>query len=108
MTETADRRMHILEKLIARKHDTMERLATEFGVSRMTIYRDLQVLSCSHPITAQKGGAGGVRIADGYRLGMKYLNAQQTALLETLSENLSGDDLITMQSILKTFSKSTC
>ena len=108
MTETNDRRMQILETLIVRRHETMERLATEFGVSRMTIFRDLQVLSCSHPITAQKGGAGGVRIADGYRLGMKYLNEQQTALLETLSETLSGENLKTMQSIIKTFSRPNC
>ena len=108
MTETADRRMQILQKLIARKHDTMEHLADEFGVSRMTIFRDLQILSCSYPITAQKGGSGGVRIADGYRLGMKYLNAQQTNLLEKLSETLSGENLKTMQSILKTFSPPNC
>ena len=108
MTETTERRMRILEHLIARKQDTMEHLATEFGVSRMTIFRDLQVLSCSHPITAQKGGSGGVRIADGSRLGMKYLNEQQTTLLETLSETLSGENLKIMQSIIKTFSRPSC
>lgn len=104
MIATNDRRMQILEALIVRKQDTMENLASEFGVSRMTIYRDIQVLSCSYPITAHKGGAGGVRIDDGYRLGMKYLNEQQSLLLKKLSENLSGDELSIMQSILKTFS----
>ena len=104
MTATNDRRMQILDILILRKQETMDNLANEFGVSRMTIFRDIQVLSCSYPITAHKGGAGGVRIADGYRLGMKYLNEQQAALLKSLSESLSGEDLATMQSILKTFS----
>ena len=52
-----------------------------------------------------KGGGGGVRVMDGYYIGMKYLNSGQAALLEKLSETLSGDELLTMQSILKTFSK---
>ena len=42
---------------------------------------------------------------DGYYIGMKYLNSGQAALLEKLFETLSGDELLMMQSILKTFSK---
>ena len=103
MTTTNDRRMLILETLIERKQETMERLAMEFGVTRMTIYRDIQVLSCSYPITTNAGGAGGVRISHDFRLGKKYLTSKQATLLQKLSQNLEGEDLMTMNEILSTF-----
>ena len=43
---------------------------------------------------------GGVRVADGYYLGRKYLKPDQQELLKRLSENLTGEDLATMNSIL--------
>lgn len=104
MIVTNDRRMQILEALIGRKSDTMAHLAEEFGVSRMTIFRDIQVLSCSYPIITRVGGSGGVSLTDGYRLGMKYMTGSQTALLKRLSETLTGEDLLTMHSIIRTFS----
>lgn len=105
MRSTTERRQSILEVLCLRRFDTIDHLADEFGVSRRTIRYDLEVLQCSYPIETLKGGGGGVRVMDGYYIGMKYLNSGQAALLEKLSETLSGDELLTMQSILKTFSK---
>ena len=105
MRSTTERRQSILEVLCLRRFDTIDHLANEFGVSRRTIRYDLEVLQCSYPIETVKGGGGGVRVMDGYYIGMKYLNSGQAALLEKLSETLSGDELLTMQSILKTFSK---
>ena len=58
----------------------------------------------TYPITTFQGGGGGIKIAEGYRLGMKYMTSKQKALLERLSESLSGEELVTMHSILKTFS----
>ena len=105
MKNTAERRMLILQRLCECRYDCVKNLARDFHVSYNTIRSDIQVLSCSFPIYTSQGAGGGVRIMDGYRLGMKYLTAEQTDLLERLSENLMGDDLLTMQSILKTFSK---
>ena len=105
MRSTTERRQSILEVLCLRRFDTIDHLADEFGVSRRTIRYDLEVLQCSYPIETVKGGGGGVRVMDGYYIGMKYLNSGQAALLEKLSETLSGDELLTLQSILKTFSK---
>ena len=105
MRSTTERRQSILEVLCLRRFDTIDHLADEFGVSRRTIRYDLEVLQCSYPIETLKGGGGGVRVMDGYYIGMKYLNSRQATLLEKLSETLSGDELLTMQSILKTFSK---
>ena len=107
MKNTAERRMLILQRLCECRYDCVKNLARDFHVSYNTIRSDIQVLSCSFPIYTSQGAGGGVRIMDGYRLGMKYLTAEQTDLLERLSENLTGEELLIMQSILKTFSKPT-
>ena len=99
-----ERRMEILEKLCVRRFDTVGHLSNEFGVSRNTIKNDILVLSCSYPIYTTQGNGGGIHIKDGYRLGMKYLSEKQTSLLEKLSCNLAGEELITMKELLKTFS----
>lgn len=104
MRSTTERRQLILEALCRRRFDTMKNLSNEFGVSVRTIYYDLEVLQCSYPIVTVRGGSGGVRVMDGFYLGMKYMTNEQTALLKKLSETLSGDELSTMQSILKIFS----
>ena len=99
-----ERRMCILYVLLEKRKDSLQRLSEEFQVSRWTIMRDVQELSRSHPISTKPGVGGGVEIMDGYRLGMKYLTAEQAALLDSLSEHLTGEELLIMQSILKTFS----
>ena len=104
-----ERRMKILDILLRKRQVKLAELQLQFNRSRSTAKRDVQELMLSHPIVTFQGKyGGGIRIVDGYRLGMKYLNEQQTALLKKLSDTLSGDDLQTMQSILKTFSKPVC
>ena len=98
-----ERRMNILYALLERRRDNVGNLANEFNVSVSTIMRDIQELSCTHPIITKQGGGGGIEMMDGYHLGMRYLSSDQSALLEKLSETLSGEELVTMQSILKTF-----
>ena len=100
----SERRMEIIERLCERRFDTIGNLANEFRVSRNTIKNDILILSYSYPLYTIQGNGGGVRLVDGYRLGMKYMTSKQTDLLEKLSETLSGEELATMQSILKTFS----
>ena len=100
---TTERRQLVLEYLLDQRHTTLDALCKEFEVSMSTMRRGILILSCSYPITTMQGGGGGVKIADGYRLGMKYMTSKQTDLLEKLSETLSGDELATMQSILKTY-----
>lgn len=98
-----ERRMQMLELLCERRFETIENLMFEFNASRSTIKRDVQTLMLSYPIYTVQGNGGGVRVVDGYYLGRKYLNEEQTLLLEKLSNGLSGKDFATMQSILKTF-----
>lgn len=103
MQSAAERRVAILEYLCECRQTTRERLATEFGVSNRTIERDLLVLSCSYPIYTVQGTGGGIFIDEDYRLGKKYLTDTEAALLEQLADKLTGDELGTMQAILKKF-----
>ena len=100
-----DRRLSILYVLLERRKENIGNLAIEFNVSVSTIMRDVQELSRSHPIITKQGGGGGIEVMDGYHLGRRYMTSEQTALLEKLSDSLTGDELLVMQSILKTFSK---
>ena len=82
----------------------MANLAAEFGVTTRTIKNDIDILSLSYPIETIRGRyGGGVRVADGYYLHKKYLKPEQQELLERLSANLSGSDLLVMNSIIKDF-----
>ena len=94
MSSPSERRQELLEVLCRRRHDTYDNLAFEFNVSR---------LMCSYPIETSRGYGGGVRVADGYYLHRRTLNKKQVALLIRLRVQLDGDDLNTLNSILRLF-----
>lgn len=98
-----ERRMQMLELLCERRFETIENLMFEFNASRSTIKRDVQTLMLSYPVYTVQGNGGGVSVVDGYYFGRKYLNEEQTLLLENLSKGLTGKDLATMQRILQSF-----
>ena len=99
----SERREAIIETLYKRRKDTMSNLAEEFKVSIRTMNYDIEKLSLSHPIVTIQGNGGGVMIMDGCYSNRKYLKSKQQELLERLSPTLSGEDLITMNSILNEF-----
>ncbi len=103
MKSALERRQAILEVLCERKHDTVDNLATEFCVSERTIRRDLEYLTLSYPIYTTQGKGGGVHVVDGFYICKKYFTSKQRDLLEKLKKGLSGEELATMQAILKTF-----
>ncbi len=105
MQSALDRRQAILELLSDRRQTTLDSLALEFGVSKMTIRRDIETLSCSAPIYTLQGNGGGIRVADGYYIGRRYLRSDQEALLQELLGDLPPDKQKTMQSILTSFVK---
>ena len=98
-----ERRQGLLEVLCLRRHDTYDNLAREFDVSKETIRHDIAVLMCSHPIETVRGRYGGVKVADGYYPYHKTLTQKQIALLRKLRYQLMGDDLDTLNSILRSF-----
>lgn len=103
MKNALERRQQILEVLCERRHESVENLAYEFGVHERTIRRDIENLSLSYPIYTTQGVGGGVYIMDGFKLGRKYLNSEETLLLEKLLTQLKGNDRATMTAILKKF-----
>ena len=104
MRNTAERRLMILSVLCGRRSELAGNLAVEFGVTQRTIYNDIQVLSCSYPIITIQGNGGGIKIMDGYKLGMKYLTDKQLELLTRLSDKLTDeDDRGTLQIIINTY-----
>ncbi len=103
MRNTIERRFQILMFLCRHKHETLDNLACEFRVSKRTIRYDIEVLSCFYPIYTVTGTYGGIYIADGFRLGMKYLTDKQYTVLKGISERLSGEEKIVVQEILKIF-----
>lgn len=99
-----ERREMLLNILCCRREETVANLAHELGVSRRTILYDIEALTLAHPIETVRGRyGGGVRVADGYYLGRKYLKPDQQELLRRLSEHLSGNDLTIMNSIRSDF-----
>ena len=51
----AERRLEILKLLCRRRYEKLENLASEFGVSKRTISRDIEYLSLKNPIYTQAG-----------------------------------------------------
>lgn len=105
MRNTTERRQLILEYISDRRIVTMQEIAYEFGICLRTAKTDVQILSCSHPIFTQKGGAGGVRAMDGWYLSRRYLHDDQEALLRSLLPGLQPEQQETMQRILSAFAK---
>lgn len=99
MQSALDRRQAMLELLSDRRQETVANLMSEFGVSRCTVLRDIETLSCSAPIFTVQGNGGGVRVADGYYYGRRYLHSDQEALLRKLMPGLQPDEQKTIQSM---------
>ena len=105
MQSAIERREAMLELLSDRRQETVANLMAQFGVSRCTVLRDIEALSISAPIFTVQGNGGGVRVADGYYYGNRYLHDDQEALLRKLMIGLQPDEQKTIQGILESFGK---
>lgn len=83
---TAERRTEIMRVLCRRRHETISKLAEEFGVSTRTILRDIEVLSVTEPIYTQCGRYGGVYVTDDYSTGRMYMTDIELSVLHKLSK----------------------
>ena len=108
MRSAIERRQEILEGLSVRRVDTIGNLMVEFGVSRSTIKRDLEIIGLSAPIYTVKGKGGGVRVMNGYYYGRRYLKPDQVDLLEKLIPELAPAQQQIIQSILDAFAMPLC
>lgn len=104
--KATERRRALLEILCHRRHDKIDNLAFEFGVSKRTIRRDIQELSLSYPIyTDCRRDSAGVHIDEEYYLDRQYLKAEQQALLEKLAGQVTEAERKIMREILERFGR---
>ncbi len=106
MQSALERRQAMLELLSDRRKETVSNLMAEFNVSRCTVLRDIQILSCFVPIYTVQGNGGGICVANGYYYDHRYLHKEQEALLIKLSPELQPDEQKILQSILTSFGMS--
>lgn len=83
---TTERRMNILRTLCRRRYETIPNLACEFGVSKRTILRDIEVLSATAPIYTQCGRhGGGVYVTENYSMDRMYMHESELEVLHKLA-----------------------
>ena len=101
-----ERRQALLEIICERRHEKMDNLAFELGVSRKTIIRDVLELSISYPVYTVSGRhESGVFVEDDYYLGKQYLSDEQQELLVTMLGNCDENQKKTMLAIIKKFGR---
>ena len=110
----AERRMNILRVLCRRRHETIPNLACEFGVSKRTILRDIEILSATAPIYTQCGRhGGGVYVVENYTMDRMYMHESELRVLhklEALSEegnvcNLDEQEKEVLRTIISQYTK---
>jgi predicted DNA-binding transcriptional regulator YafY len=82
----ADRLIQLVLLLQQRHGLSASELAEELGVSRRTIYRDVEALSLAGiPVYAEHGSEGGYRLGEGYRTSLNGLTREELGALLVLS-----------------------
>ena len=111
---TAERRAKIMRILCRRRHETVTKLAEEFGVSTRTIQRDIDVLSLTEPIYTLSGRYdGGVYVTDNFDMSRMYMSHLELSVLHkvvSLAENgqvcdLNNDELFILKRIISLYTK---
>lgn len=110
---TAERRLRIIKTLCQRRYETINNLASEFGVSARTIQRDIDVLSRTEPIFTQSGKyCGGVYVVEGYSIDRMYMTSAELDVLKKIylaadenAELLTNEEKKILVSIISQYSK---
>ena len=80
-----ERREAIKTILAVRRHETINNLAKELGVSGRTIRRDLDELCMNEAIYTQSGRyGGGIYVLDNFSANIRYFNAQELRVYEKM------------------------
>jgi len=88
----SERRMRILNFLMMQKQATIRELKNEFHVSKNTIVRDIEFISCIALIYTKQGNGGGIYILPEYRSYKKYLTDAEENFLYSLMPLVSNKE----------------
>ena len=105
MQSAIERRQRIVEILNMRRSERLDNLASELDVSKSTIRRDIEVLSCSYPIDTKQGNGGCIFVQDGFDLYERYLTRKQLEVLKRLKETATEEDASVLGTIIKSFGR---
>lgn len=90
---SGERRKEIMRILCRRRHETIPNLASEFGVCKRTIARDISILSMVEPIYTLYGRYdGGVYVMDNYYIERMYMNENELDVLNKLYLHTSSEE----------------
>jgi predicted DNA-binding transcriptional regulator YafY len=101
----AERRIRILNFLMVQKQTTIRELKEEFQVSKNTIVRDIEFISCIAPIYTKQGNGGGIYILPEYRSYKNYLTDDEENFLYSLISKISNEDKRILCGIITKFTK---
>lgn len=105
MTKT-DRQRKLMEIISARRFETIPNLASELGVSRYTIMRDLnEITDISSIYTTCGKYGGGVHAVDGWYYSRTYYSQDQEDFLRSLLPGLQPEERKKLEDILLAFAK---
>lgn len=107
---TAERQLNLIKLLCCRRHETISKLALEFGVSKRTIQRDIDELTFLIPIYVKCGRYdGGVYVDEGYTMDRMYMCTEEIDLLIKIGNiaksKLSEEEKNLFEKIIKTYTK---
>lgn len=114
MRETAERRCEIMKILCRRRSETIQKMASELGVSERTIRRDIEILSLKEPIYTKSGRyGGGVYVEESYSMERMYMADEELSVLHKLYDfadkrspcALNADEKRILHSIISTYTK---
>ena len=105
MQSAIERRQRIVEILNMRRSEQLGNLANELNVSKMTIRRDIDVLSCSYPLNTKQGNGGCIYVEEGFDMYDRYLTAKQFDVLEELKGTATEEQVKVLETILKSFGR---
>lgn len=98
-----ERRDLMIEYLNYKRHATYQHLADEFGVSWLTIYRDMKYLEVEYPLVITRGVGGGVSLQEGYYIRQKRMTKKQADALRRAILVVCEDDREILKSLLYAF-----
>lgn len=96
-----ERRDELMNIMIARRQDRIDNLASELGVSRRTIERDILALTVRFPLETVQGNGGGVRLPDWYHPYKNTLTREQTATLSSLMGRASEEERTVLRQLIR-------